>query len=211
MISTAKSYLDTLSAFAPEQYHGISTTDQLVYAAFQMEANGVKLTFEPIVVAAYRMFPKTFSLVGFPEYPDASRVGRTLLQCRPKYRGTIRGGASSGFVITEFGRDRAADVARRLAGGQPQTRRGRRQAPRAVLDRIEQEVRDSAAFLSWRANEPVSEYDFYYFLHLLPGASKESVRENFDAISDVARDSQDPQVRNFLAALKAQYAKELLP
>ncbi len=201
--------MDTIAAFSPDKYHGISTTDQLVYAAYQMDANGVKLTFEPIVVAAFRMFPETFSLVGFPGYPDASRVGRTLLQCRPKYRGTIRGGASSGFVITELGRVRAAQVAERLAGGQPQVRRGRRRAPRAVLDRIEQEVRDSAAFSSWRDNEPVSEYDFYYFLHLLPGASKESIRENFGAINDVAKGSQDAQVYNFLADLKMQYAKEL--
>lgn len=209
MISSAKTYLDDLTAFRHDQYHGVSTTDLLVYVATQMEAHGVKLTFEPIVVAAYRMFPEAFSLVGFPEYPDASRIGRTLLQCRPKYRGLIRGGASSGFVITELGRARAVEVAQRLTSGLPATRPGRRRsAPRAILDRIEHEVRDSSAFASWRASEPISEYDFYHFLHLLPGSSKESVRENFQAISDVAKDSQDPQIRNFLAALKAQYTKE---
>lgn len=210
MISNAKSYLDEIVAVAPEKYVGISTTDLMAYVVSQMEAHGVKLAFEPIVVVAFRMFPNAFSLVGFPEYPDASRVGRTLLQCRPKYRGLIRGGASSGFVISELGRARAAEIAERLATGRVQEHANRRRStPRAILDRIEQEVRDSAAFASWRAREPVSEYDFYYFLHLLPGSSKESVQENFNAINDVANDSEDPQVQNFLAALKAQYSKEL--
>jgi hypothetical protein len=212
MISTAKGFLDELAAFPPDNYRGISTTDLIVYVASEMESHGVKLAFEPIVAAAFRMFPKAFALVGFPEYPDASRVGRTLLQCRPKYRGLIRGGASSGFVITELGRVRADEVAVRLSSGKSEPRVVRRRAaPRAILDRIEQEVRDSAAFTSWRANQRVSEYDFYYFLHLLPGSSKASVSENFNAIDDVAKDSQDPQIRSFLAALKAQYAKELMP
>ena len=209
MISSAKGYLDDITAVPPDRYRGISTTDLLVYAAVQLQEHGLSLTFEPIVIAAYRFFPETFSLVGFPEHPDSSRVGRTLLQCRPKYRGLIKGSASSQFVITELGRTRAAEVGERLAGGYPAVRPARRGQPRANVDRIEQEVKDSAAFASWRDGQPISEYDFYHFLHLLPGSSRESVRENFQAIVDVAKESQEPDVRNFLAALKTQYAKEL--
>jgi hypothetical protein len=202
-------YLDRITSFCPDSYRGISTTDLLVYVASEMEANGIRLTFESIAVAAYRFFPEAFALVGFPEYPDASRVGRTLLQCRPKYRGLIGGGASTGFVITELGRIRSREVAEQLRDGRQRTRSPRRGKPRAIVDRIEQELRESPAFASWRNDASVSEYDFYHLLHLLPGSSRESVKDNFAAISSIAKDSQDSKIRNFLAFLSNEFAKEL--
>lgn len=205
----ATTYLDEIMCFSSESYRGISTTDLLVYVVSEMEANGIRLSFEPVVVAAYRFFPEAFSLVGFPEYPDASRVGRTLLQCRPKYRGLIGGGTSTGFVITELGRIRSQEVAEQLRDGRQRARPARRGKPRAIVDRIEQELRESPAFSSWRADSTLSEYDFYHLLHLLPGSSRESVRDNFAAINSIAKESQDPEIRNFLASLSSQFAKEL--
>jgi hypothetical protein len=209
MIASAKDYLDSIAAVPPENYRGVSTTDLLVYVVSQMQEHEINLTFELIVVAAHRFFPEAFSLVGFPEHADSSRVGRTLLQCRPKYRGLIKGSASSRFVITEVGRARAVEVGERIVSGHPTVKPARRGKPRAIVDRIEQEVKGSAAFTSWRDGQPISEYDFYHFLHLLPGSSRASARENFQAIIEVAKDSSEPSVRNFLAALKTQYAKEL--
>jgi len=209
VISSPNDYLSEISAVPSERYQGISTTDLLVYVVSRMQEHDVKLTFEQIVVAAYQFFPEAFSLVGFKQYPDASRVGRTLLQCRPKYRGLIRGSASSQFVITELGRERAAEVGQRIASGNSAAKPLRRGAPRAILDRIEQEIRDSSAFASWRDGETISEYDFYHFLHLLPGASNQSVYENFQAMADVIKGSKQSDVHEFLAHLRAQYPKEL--
>jgi hypothetical protein len=211
MTSSAKQYLDEIVASPVERYSGISTTDLLAYVLANMQEHGVRPTFEAIAVAAYRFFPEKFSLVGFPDYPDASRVGRTLLQCRPKYRNLVRGSASSQFTMTERGEARALDVAHRLANASAAIKRPRRGQPRAILDRMEQEVRDSSAFASWRDDRAVSDDDMYHFLHLLPGSSSQSVRENFGAIFDVARESQDTAIRDFLSVVDSQFIRKQLP
>jgi hypothetical protein len=41
--------------------------------------------------------------VGWPEYPDAFRTNRSLLQGQPKYRNWLTGSASKGFSLNERG------------------------------------------------------------------------------------------------------------
>jgi hypothetical protein len=208
-MSPTSKFLDQISAFDLPRYQGLSTTDLLVFAASVLAQHEHRLTYEVLVVAAYRYFPDSFSLVGFPQYPDASRVNRTLLQCQPKYRNLMRGSASSQYVLTELGIHRASEVAQHLSGQMPKQKRARRSRPRAILDRIEQELRTSAAFSSWRAGEQIADYDFYHLLHLVPGSSKASIRENYDAIAGVARASLDQDIAPFLGAVEAQFPKEL--
>src|SRR5438046_2087385 len=43
-------------------------------------------TYENISVLNAKLFPTEFALAGFPEFPDAMRTNRTLLQMKPKYR-----------------------------------------------------------------------------------------------------------------------------
>jgi hypothetical protein len=78
--------------------------DRLVlFAVGLLESRKVEPTFDKIVVAVFRLFPKKFSLIGFPEYPD----GRTIYYCTYNHctldKKWLAGNVQSGFKITERG------------------------------------------------------------------------------------------------------------
>lgn len=62
-------------------------------------------------------------MVGWPEYPDAFRTNRSLLQGQPKYRNWLTGAASTGFSLNDRGLQRAHDLIATL--GPPNTTSGK--------------------------------------------------------------------------------------
>ena len=79
--------------------------DRLVlFAVSQLESKRIEPTFDKIVVATFKLFPKKFSLIGFPEYPD----GRTIYYCAYNHctldKKWLLGNVQSAFKLTERGR-----------------------------------------------------------------------------------------------------------
>jgi hypothetical protein len=70
----------------------------------------IPTTYENVSVANARFFPTQFSLPGFPQFPDAMRTNRTLLQMRPKYRGFATSDPRKGVFLSEKGRAAALKV-----------------------------------------------------------------------------------------------------
>ena len=90
------------------EYNGDYTPldkDRLVlFAVSQLESKQIEPTFDKIVAAAFRLFPKKFSLIGFPEYPD----GRTIYYCVYNHctldKKWLFGNVQSAFKVTERGK-----------------------------------------------------------------------------------------------------------
>lgn len=79
--------------------------DRLVlFAVNYLEERAIEPTFDKIVVATFRLFPKKFSLIGFPEYPD----GRTIYYCAYNHctlgKKLLVGNVQSAFKVTERGK-----------------------------------------------------------------------------------------------------------
>jgi len=78
--------------------------DRLVlFAVGFLESKKIEPTFDKIVAATFRLFPRKFSLIGFPEFPD----GRTIYYCVYNHctltKKWLLGNVQSGFKITERG------------------------------------------------------------------------------------------------------------
>ena len=80
------------------------------YSVHWLNVWEIPTTYENVSVLNARLFPADFSLSGFPEFPDAMRTNRTLLQMRPKYRGFATSDPRKGVFLTEKGREAAAKV-----------------------------------------------------------------------------------------------------
>src|SRR5437879_3742662 len=100
------------------------------------------------------MFPRKFALEGFDEYPDAARVGRTLLQLGPKYRNWARGSVQKGFVLTESGAAKAVEVAMSFSGeGTNKVSRSKRQVLPRTMD-LKKDIRaieESSLYRRWKS------------------------------------------------------------
>ena len=110
-MSESSALVEAFDPVAAEKYRDLSKDSLLCYAVTELKSISVPVTFENVTVAAFKLFPEHFSLVGFHNYPDASRVNRTLLHARPKYRDLIIGNATSGYTLTSKGESVARQVA----------------------------------------------------------------------------------------------------
>jgi len=97
---------DTIRQITEYEGHYLSLDkDRLVlFAVGVLEARKIEPTFDKVVAAAFRLFPKKFSLIGFPEYPD----GRTIYYCVYNHctltKKWLSGNVQSGFRITDRGK-----------------------------------------------------------------------------------------------------------
>jgi hypothetical protein len=56
----------------------------VIYTVVELQKLGIELSLENIIVGAFKLFPKRFSIIGYPEFPDATRVEKSLWRCRGK-------------------------------------------------------------------------------------------------------------------------------
>lgn len=79
--------------------------DKLVlYAVDLLEKEKIEATFEKISVAVFKLFPKTFQLVGFPQYPDGRTIYYSVYNHCTLTKKWLGGNIKSGFFVTEKGR-----------------------------------------------------------------------------------------------------------
>lgn len=210
--SSAQTQLNDISPFAETQYETIDLTGLAAYTLHWLQERHVPTTFENIVVAAFKMFPAKFSLEGFPTFPDAARVGRTLLQLAPKYRNWARGSVQKGFVLTESGLGKVRKVREELSGTAPRTelqvaRRGI--SPRTMdLAKELEPIESSPLFEAWRGGH-MDETKVVELLNMLgayaytpPRALRDRVAVLENAAAQVGRDD----VVEFLRAARKAFA-----
>lgn len=91
--------------------------DRLVlFAVNYLEERAIEPTFDKIVVATFRLFPKKFALIGFPEYPD----GRTIYYCVYNHctlgKKWLVGNVQSAFKVTDRGKYFLDETTKMLEG-----------------------------------------------------------------------------------------------
>ena len=76
----------------------------ILFAVSYLESKKIEPTFDKIVATAFKLFPKKFSLIGFPEYPD----GKTIYHCVYNHctltKKWLFGNVQSAFKITDRGK-----------------------------------------------------------------------------------------------------------
>lgn len=149
--------VEKFAPFPEDAYQGMDLTGLATFAINRLQELQIPITFENLVVALFKLFPEKFSLEGFEQYPDAARVGRTLLQLGPKYRNWARGSVQKGFVLTESGLTKSAKVGSILVSGLPHTRAQAAQrpvTPRTMdLNKELKALEESVLFQKWKTGK----------------------------------------------------------
>lgn len=97
-------------------YLSIDKDRLILFVVDYLESKGIEPTFDKVVVAAFKLFPKKFSLIGFPEYPDAKTVNDCVFLHCVKTKGWILGNAQSGYQLTLKGKYFLDEVRKMLEG-----------------------------------------------------------------------------------------------
>lgn len=211
--SHSHSVLGELVEYESSLYENIDLTGLAGFALHTLHQRQIPTTFENIVVTAFRLFPKKFSLEGYPEYPDAARVGRTLLQLAPKYRNWARGSVQKGFVLTASGLSKVENVRKALEGEQPilkersQTSLSRTMDLSKELELVEQ----SSLFQKWKEGK-LGEGTTLEFLDLTGAYAYTAgrvFRERLRALENAALQMDRSDLIEFLRSVKEHFASKI--
>jgi len=121
-LSEIKRRKDKAKPFPLGSYEDLPLTDLVLYALFSLEEKGIETTFENLVAESFELFPRRFSLQGYPDYPDANRVRREI----QRIEGTLSslgvekladGNMKTSYKITGRGVERLRYVQARLQTG----------------------------------------------------------------------------------------------
>ncbi len=210
-----------IAAMDRSVYQNESLAALTAYSLFWLHEWQLRRTIEAISVLNWRLFPDKFGMVGWPEYPDAFRTNRSLLQGQPKYRNWLTGSASTGFSLNERGLDAARGLLAKL--GPPTTTTGEQATvasvhtiptqsvrPRSLEPQREVErVRKSRLFDKWKS-QIMGERDLIHVHSLLDIFDHTPAKVRNKKMRDLERnaeDVQDAEVSAFLADLRAQFAE----
>jgi len=195
-----KEKIEKLSTFDPNKYENVSLDHLIMYAVSQLEKIGADLSFENAVVAAFRLFPKKFSLLGFPSYPDSLRVYTCLWRCSTDEKKRWLGGKiRQGFTITDRSRKFIKEAEELLEGLLPESTKTTSQTRRKEV--ILAEVVSSPAYLKYKKGETgsISEADLCYLLQGTLDSSKQMLRENLITLKMFAEELERDDIVKFLA------------
>lgn len=107
---------DKFKEFSFDAYSQIGLNHLLIYTVYTLQKDKQPVTFENIVVAAHKMFPAKFSLVSYPQYPDAARVQLVILHLGPKYVGWLTGKKKTAYHLNPRGLQAVDEVNALLKG-----------------------------------------------------------------------------------------------
>jgi len=199
------------TAFDPSLYQNISLDDLVVVAVGRITSKGETATFERMVAECFYLFPERFSLLGYPEWPNAAIVNKAWLRCRTD-KGLLAGTVAEGFRLTDKGRTVEKATLSRL-GRKPadkentstDVKRGNRQtAEGRVVMRIEQ----SAAYRKYQKSkvESITEFDLVDLLFCSMESDAAVLTRNYEALRNAVKIYQREDLREFLKELKREYA-----
>ena len=190
------------------QYKNIDLDHLIIYAVSRLERLHVGLSFENIVVASFRLFPKKFSLLGYSEYPDANRVYKRLWDCISKSKQWLGGHFRKGFVITERSKIFIKEAEEKLQDVSLQNKqvssRTRRQKEVLINELIA-----SPAYSKYLNNqgETITEAEFCFLLQGTLDSSVGTLRNNLNLFKNLVSELGRQDLLEFFKFLESRFKK----
>ena len=194
-----------LKPFDPVRYDGIDLDRLVIYTVVVLENLGIELSLENIIVGAFKLFPKKFSLVGYHEFPDSTRVEKALWRCKGNKRQWIGGKTPHGYLVTEKTRIIATQTESQLSN--PVLRKQKITSRMRRKESILKEVTSSPAYKKYMSgnSESVTEADFCYLLQGTLDSSRETLRENLVSLKMFTSELECEEVLKFLNWLEQHF------
>lgn len=186
-----------------ERYVQINKDRLVLYAAYLLEENKIEPTFEKIVAIAFKLFPKRFSLLGFPMYPDARWIYYSLWHCVYPSKGWLSGNTTSGYHVTPKGKKIISETLRALSGKIYAARKVASKQKRKEIYFLDLLEKSSAfqKYLSEKTDE-ITEMEIRIMLRTRKDTPREVVALNFKKYVEYAKVADRPKTVEFLECLK---------
>lgn len=198
-----KEFLEKCKPLDENQYNHIDNDRLILYVVNYLEENKMEPTFEKIVIGAYKLFPKRFSLLGFPEHPDAKTVYYPIMHASYKKKGWLSGNMQSAFHLTFKGKDVLNEVLAALSGKKSISKTQPTlplRKERHFLELLE----SSSAFQKYTtgSEDDISEMEIRIMLRTRKDTPSEVLKQNLNKYVDYASIADRPKAVEFLEYIR---------
>ena len=210
-MNKTKLILLELKPYKEGSYKTISLAKLMAFCVHYLCNKNIIVTFETLTITAFRLFPDSFSLIGFNEHPDASRTGRALLQARPKYQNLIVGDVQRGYCLTQKGEHVVKQIIEILENPskaifiKEKIDKDRTFTGKMVIDKIEKSV----LYEKWKGNNSIEPgpYDIWLLLEVAPYTENKVVKAIMRDFREAASVSNRDDISLFLKWLANKYSE----
>ncbi|MHB8071465.1 MAG: hypothetical protein ACYDHF_05900 [Candidatus Cryosericum sp.] len=200
---------DRIACLKPYPVASYSTIDidgLVVFAAVEAHDLGIPLSLENLIVVSFKLFPGRFALDGYPEYPDATRIEKSLWRSKGKKR-WLEGKTRHGYVIS----DRARDVFKQVRHTLGQTPDAEPIRP-TKLRRQESILRDAMTSMAYNkyttgAKDTISWGDVCYLLQGTLDSPLEMLRANLALLTSMASETGEQDLAALLGWVEGSFEK----
>lgn len=199
--------IQQLHSFQDAKYENIDLDHLIMYVMDQLKMLKADLSFENAVVASFKLFPKKFSLPGFPEYPDSNRVEQCLWRCTYKTKQWLGGKSRQGFIITERSKMIINETEGLLGKSSSKTKKTQTTSQTRRKESILAEILSSPAYLKYSKNQTnsISEAEFCFLLQGTLDSSRETLQGNLTSLKKYAEELQRDDISTFLDRLNERF------
>ncbi len=195
-----KDKVEKLMPVSFAKYENVDLDHLVMYAIGQMEKIGADLSFENAVVATFKLFPKKFSLPGYPEYPAAKRIHDCLFRCTYKTKQWLGGKTRQGFIVTDRSRRFIKEAETLLSVAPSQKTKAKTSSQTRRKESLFVEVEESSAYSKYMKNQgdSITEAELCYLLQGTLDSSRPVLRENLALLKKFAEELEHKNIVKFL-------------
>lgn len=211
---SSAAFWSSMKSYPAEVYRGIPLGELAAYAARVLIENKIDCSYENLTVSLFRLFPQKFSLVGFPQFPDGDRVSNTI-RLDARHGGYVLGGRSTGWRLTEKGKEASIRVERELRGQGSVVRVQNRSVFRSRAVTFVKEIERTQAFRKWTLGkaDSIAKFELCDVLHGTLDTSEKVLMDNlrqFMEYSGIVKEYDEyrnsaSKVGEFLLYVKANW------
>ena len=199
-----KEKIEKLRSLKPARYENLNLDYLVLYVMSKLQEIGADLSFENAIVAAFKIFPNKFSLLGYGEYPDGKRVHDSLFRCTHDKQ-WLGGKTRQGFVITERSRVFIKEAKDLLAGRKTKKTKAASKTRRKEV--LVKEALETPAYIKFkeRKKDSITEGDICYLLQGTLDTPKDILSKNYLSLKSFATELGEKELRKFLDFIEERF------
>ena len=194
--------------FPSNSYKDIGVDQLVIYSVKKILDNSEECTFERLVCECFRLFPKKFGFLRYPNWPDATRINKAWLRCRTD-KGWLAGTVKEGFRITAAGEKVARDTENLLKNKNKTRRKLPIPKPRERYEAIIMHIKKTPEYQRYVnvAGYEINEADLRSFLGGTLETPRRILRHNLNLYMNAADIYKESSVFPFLEICKKKLEK----
>ena len=201
--------VNELKMFEESKYSDIGMNELIVYTTFKLSKEKGTITREELVLGAFKLFPKKFSLKGHNDWPDSAVIDKRWLDCRHKEY--LSGTNTEGLSILPKGIELVQLTEKKLKISSNQNKYKKDNRTRSgKISTIMQNSDGYKKFLKNNNIDEINEFDLREILHCTMDSTQEILSQSYVELSQHLKASNENEMLVFLENIKKKYISLLI-